>query len=144
MRQTQKSAAEDLVQAHGKLFADLRELDKALAASSAAEPSMLRQRLEAARLHLAEHFRLEEQNGYMGDVGQREPRLERTIQRLAGEHSQLLQLLDALIGAAAATAGQENALPEAVHRWVKRVRQHEIRENNVIQDAFDLDLGAED
>jgi hypothetical protein len=49
----------------------------------------------------------------------------------------------------------ENAVAEALGRahvalladlwgWVDCVRRHEARENQLVQDAFNLDIGAED
>jgi hypothetical protein len=80
----------------------------------------------------------------MDVVRTREPRLERTIQQLAREHRQLAQSLEALIAQARAATDLHDRLQVAVREWVERVRQHEMRENNLVQDAFDLDIGAED
>jgi hypothetical protein len=95
-------------------------------------------------MHLTEHFRFEEQNGYMDVVREREPRLERTIQQLAEEHGQLTRSLDALIKEAGKATSLGDALREAILSWIECVRQHEARENDLVQDAFDLDIGVED
>jgi hypothetical protein len=31
-----------------------------------------------------------------------------------------------------------------VREWVERVRRHETRETDLVQDAYNLDIGAED
>jgi hypothetical protein len=141
---TDNSVAETLKQGHVTLLADLRELEQAIRPSSRKSLAELRAQLGAARAHLTEHFRFEEQNGYMDAVREREPRLERTIHQLAEEHVQLRQSLDALIGEAGAATGLSDTLREEVREWIERVRRHEMRENDLIQDAFNLDLGAED
>jgi hemerythrin-like domain-containing protein len=136
--------AEALSQAHATLLAELRDLEKAVRPSAGEGLPELRARLSAIRTHIIEHFRIEEKNGYMDTVRKREPRLERTIQQLAEEHCQLAQSLDALIDEARASTSLDASFREQVRGWVERVRQHEMRENDLIQDAFNLDIGAED
>jgi hypothetical protein len=72
------------------------------------------------------------------------PRFERTIQELADEHVQLAQSLDALIGAAATARVLDDGLREQVRLWIDFIRRHEKRENDLVQDAFNLDVSAED
>jgi hemerythrin-like domain-containing protein len=103
----------------------------------------LRARLGATQTHVTEHFRFEEQNRYMDVVRKREPRLERAIQQLAEEHCQLAQSPVVLIELARAATSLDDSFREAVRRWVECVRQHEARENDVVLDAFNLDIGAE-
>ena len=144
MRQTANSVAEALGRAHEALLADLRELEQAVAPSSGEGLVRLRARLGEAHAHLTEHFRFEEENGYMDAVRAREPRLERTIQQLAEEHSQLKRSLDALIGEASAATNLSDTLRDEIREWIDCVRRHEVHENDLVQDAFDLDIGAED
>lgn len=101
-------------------------------------------RLLATQRHVSEHFRFEEQNGYMGAVRKREPRLEHTIQQLEEEHRQLLRSLETLLGVVQAATSLDNVFREKVRAWVERVRHHEARENEVIQDAYNQDISAED
>ena len=138
------SLAEALKQAHVVLARDLRELEQASQCSSSGDLDGLRAQLGATHAHVTEHFRFEEQNGYMDAVRKREPRLERIIRELAEEHSQLRSSLEELIGEARVTSSLGGLLRERIRTWVKRVRQHEMRENDVVQDAFNLDIGAED
>jgi predicted nucleic acid-binding Zn-ribbon protein len=144
VERTENSVTEALNQAHVALLADLRELEQAVRSCSGEGLAELRARLGAAHAHITEHFRFEEQNGYMDAVTKREPRLERTIQQLAEEHGQLRQSLDALIGKARAATSLSDTLREEVREWIERVRRHEIRENDHVRDAFNLDIGVED
>jgi len=144
MERTVPSVAEALGQAHTALLEDLRKLEATVAPTSEGGLPELRARLAASREHITEHFRFEEQNGYLDAVRRREPRLERTIQHLAEEHRQLARALDALIGNAAAAASLGGPLRNEVQAWIKQVRQHECHENDLVQDAFNLDIGAED
>ncbi len=104
----------------------------------------MRARLEATHRHVTEHFRHEEKNGYMDEVRQGEPRLDRAIQQLAEEHCLLTQSLEALLGIARTATSLDDTLREEIRRWIEHVRQHEFRENDLIQDAFDLDIGTKD
>jgi hypothetical protein len=141
---TESSIADALGRAHEALLADLQELKKAVRPFAAESLQELRARLRAAHAHITDHFRLEEHNGYMDIVRKREPRLERAIRELAEEHCLLTESLDALLMQAKAAENLEDTLREGIREWIKRVRRHEIRENDIIQDAFDLDIGPED
>jgi hypothetical protein len=123
---------------------DLRKLDEVVRPSSREGLPELAARLGATHAHITEHFRFEEQNGYMDTVRRREPRLERAIQQLAEEHRQLAQSLAALLGKVRVATSMDDALRKDVRDWVESVRQHEVRENDLVQDAFNLDIGAED
>jgi len=138
------SIAEALGRAHAALLDDLGRLEEAALPDSAEDLAGLRARLGATRAHVTEHFRFEEQNGYLAAVRRREPRLERTIQQLAEEHRQLAQCLEALVNQAKAATSLNDPLREEVRGWIERLRQHEERENDVVQDAFTMDIGAED
>jgi hypothetical protein len=144
VRRSENSVAEALGQAHRTLLADLVELEQAVFPSSGESLAELRAQLGEVHAHVTEHFRFEEQNGYLDSVRKREPRLERTVQQLAEEHGQLRQSLDALIREARAATSLGHTLRDEVREWIERVRQHESRENDLVQDAFNLDISAED
>ncbi len=144
MGRAENSVAEALRRAHAVLLEDLRRLDEAARPASGEGIVGLRARLETTQAHIAEHFRFEEQNGYMDTVRKREPRLERAIQQLAEEHRQLAQSLAALIEEGWMVASLEARFRDEVRAWVERVRQHEVHEEDLVQDSFNLDLGAGD
>jgi hypothetical protein len=137
------SVLEALDRAHVTLLEDLRRLEEAARPQAPGGLAPLRARLGATRNHIAQHFRFEEQGGYLDVVRQREPRLERAVAQLAEEHRKLLAGLDGLIREVAA-GPPDVALSDQVRAWVEQVRHHEAHENEVVQDAFNLDLGAED
>jgi hypothetical protein len=101
-------------------------------------------RLGAVRDHVANHFRLEETNGYMDVVAKRQPRLDRAIRLLAEEHAGLLQSLDDIIAEAIRTTAVDDRLRNQITAWLERIHTHEDRENRLIEDAFDFDIGAND
>jgi hypothetical protein len=138
------SLAEALSRAHAALLEDLTRLEEAARPTSGEGLAELRARLDATRAHLDEHFRFEEHDGYMDAVRKWEPRLERAIQQLAEEHRQLERLLAMLLKDARVATDRDARLQEEVRQWTQAVRQHESRENDLIQTAFNLDIGAED
>src|SRR5579859_5336837 len=81
---------------HANLLDDLATLDAA-ARSPHTEVVELRARLVAAQIHVAAHFRFEEQNGYLDTVRECEPRLGHTIDALAAEHPRLTASLSAIV-----------------------------------------------
>jgi hypothetical protein len=144
MGKTESPVAEALSRAHRSLLEDLRKLEEAARPSAGKSLTDLRDRLDAADTDITEHFRFEEQNGYMSDVRKQKPHLERAVQQLAAEHRQLAQGLAGLIDKAWAASSLDDALGEEVRQWIERVRQHEHRENELVQDAFNIDIGARD
>jgi hypothetical protein len=144
MTTPEASLAKALGRAHTALLKDLTKLEAGLSTTSGKSLTKLRAQLEATRKHITEHFRFEEQNGYMDVVRKREPRFERIVEQLAHEHRELTHSLDALIEQVHAARTSGAKIQEDVKEWLKHVRAHETRENELIQDAFNLDIGAED
>jgi hypothetical protein len=144
MKKTESSVAKALERAHAALLEDLRSLEEAARPAQAEGLVELRRRLEATQTHIIQHFHFEEQYGYMDTVRKREPRLERTIQQLAEEHCQLGQSLAVLIEQGRVATSLHDPFRDEVLRWIECVRKHEARENDLVQGAFNLDIGAED
>ena len=143
MKTKKSSLAEALRRAHAALLDDLRKLEQATRPAGGDGAADLRARLRLTRAHLAEHFRFEEQDGYLDPVRQREPRLERTIARLAGEHRWLVHSLKLLIREAGDTITSEG-IGKRIRAWVRSVRRHEAEERDLVQDAFNTDIGTKD
>lgn len=144
MGTTNASIQAALGRAHVVLLEDLRRLEDMALSTSGMCLEDLRARLDATRRHVTEHFRFEEQNGYLDVISKREPRLERAIRHLAGEHHQLTQALEGLVAASRTAADTGPALREGIRAWVGQVRRHEARENDLVLDAFNQDIGQED
>lgn len=140
MVSSQEPVVDALGHAHAALLHDLRELEEAARPGSSSCRAELGNRLGAVYWQITEHFRFEEQDGYMDAVRKREPRLERAVQQLAEEHRQLKQAIEALLGEVPGDAG----FHERIRGWIGQVRAHEARENRLVQEAFELDLAAED
>ncbi len=136
MDTTAKSFADALHEAHADLLRDLQELEKAAGARSAVGPKDLGTRLEHARKHLTDHFRFEEQGGYMAPVLKEEPRLEPVAQELLAEHGQMTKALDALVQEVSRAPAVQDDHRERIRALLSQVRHHEARENQLVQEAY--------
>lgn len=104
-------------------------------------------RLEALRHHLAEHMAEEEKGGYLAEALEVAPRFSREAEELRLQHAEILQAFDDFIGRL-----MEKEPPFASWQEVRdefdtlmnTVRQHERRENAIVQSAFGDDLGRGD
>ena len=144
MEHPETPIAKAINRAHTALLRDLKALEVIARRASTSGPEALRARLEAMRAHIIEHFRFEEEDGYMDAVRRLEPRLERAIEQLAEEHRQLLDSLDALRTEIATLPSANEAVATKVSAWVQKLQKHEARENHLMQDAFGLDIGTTD
>src|SRR5262249_34986673 len=123
MGRTEAAVAKALALAHESLLDDLRNLEDAVGPAARGGLPGLRDRLGDTRAHLVEHFRCEEENGYLDAARQREPRLERAARQLAEEHRGLLHSLDLLLEGAWGAAVLGDMLREEVRQWVRSVRR---------------------
>lgn len=130
--------------AHSELLRDLRSLEDSVRLAAKRGLDDLHERLAATYNHVQKHFRLEEENGYMDAVKKIGPHLERTIEELRGEHRKLTEDLARLIVESQGQTEPGESLRKKTLSWVNEVRQHETKENDLIQDAYNLDLAAED
>jgi hypothetical protein len=144
MSRTETHVVNSLKQAHQALQDDLRKLEAAARSTSANAGEELRACVSATRAVVKGHFQLEEQGGYMDAVRKRQPRFERVVHELGEEHRQLTQSVEELLGQTDQAAAASDAFRERVLAWVQRIRQHEAREIDIIQEAYNLDIAAED
>jgi uncharacterized protein YciI len=144
MAKTPGTVVDALLRAHRELLTRLRELEAAARAAPAEQASAWSVRLEAVRAVLVEHFRFEEEDGYMAAVLQREPEMERKVEELRQQHRQLLAELDDLQSAAKDAGSIPAEFGDRVRFWVRHVREHESQENLLVQDAFNVSIAAED
>ncbi len=106
--------------------------------------------LSQLRDQLALHFALEEAYGYFDDPVEVAPRLSYAAESLRNEHRQLYLTLTSIVERAERLLhnGQLATLalwigPEFL-RFDEALHDHESRENDLIYEAFDTDLGTGD
>lgn len=138
------TTAEDLRAAHVTLLADLGKLQAVLDDPACDQRDRLLGRLRETLEHTEAHFRFEEHNGYMEVLRKREPHLTRIIDALAHEHRELSDALSVLIAEVEARPALESAGAAKVRAWMRQLRDHERRENELVQDTLNRDMAAED
>jgi hypothetical protein len=147
MHETASSFAEELGQEHASLLKQLEQLETMTAGSTVPTVGVLVEALRAVRAGLHRHFLFEEKGGYMNHVLAQAPQLHRRTEELLAEHHHLGRTIEELIGTAA-LASPGSPLPSAecerVRQWVKLVRGHEARENQLVMEACCGDIGEED
>jgi hypothetical protein len=144
MKKQRAFLADALMEAHHSLLEDLRHLERAIALPARELTIPIVPQLEKVQYHITEHFRFEEQDGYMEAVRQREPQREREIDQLLEEHRHLAESLKALLAEAQEPGKLSAALAEKTRTWVEQVRRHEAHENRLVQQVFNQDISAED
>jgi len=122
----------------------LLNLEEMTDSSSGADGRALGACLTSLRSNLDEHFRFEERNGYMDAVLARAPQMARQVEGLREEHAEMRQSLIALAAQARKARSVDDELRQKVRDWVAKVRNHERRENLLVEDTFNRDLGAKD
>jgi hypothetical protein len=147
MLETTASFVTELSQEHDSLLGQLSHVQEAFHEPTRGSASTLADRLQALKTSLLRHFFFEEQGGYMSQVLEQAPHLYRSAQELLAEHHRLGLELDALIESAIAVPLDRLppvALQQRVEQWMLLVRQHEARENQLIQGTCNQDLGTDD
>jgi hemerythrin len=136
MEASKKMFAEALQQTHTDLLGDLWQLEESVCRGSGEGQPELSTRLAKVRTHLSDHFRFEEQDGYMAPLLKEEPRFWPVVQELLDQHRLLAQALDALLQEFSAAQGLRDDFREKVRAWVKHVREHETHENSLVQEVY--------
>lgn len=144
MSKSEPSLADALAQAHTVLMKDVGELETLARAQTGQTVTDLGISLAKLQQHLADHFRFEEQNGYMDAVLKRDPHQDRIIQHLQTDHRQLAQDLQELLREAGSSKSIAGGLGEKVLTWIHHLRAHEGRETRLVQEVFNVDAPAED
>ncbi len=144
MTQTDTNLAEGLLRAHRALENEMERLQKQVTITTHEELTSLGASLEKVHTHLLNHFRFEEQDGYMTEVAQRAPQKDRTIQALLDEHQTMAQKLEELRKETGQAITYLDSLCSKIQDWIKQVNDHEQRENALVLDAFQVDIGNKD
>ena len=108
------------------------------------------ERMSQLRDQLALHFALEEAYGYFDDPVDVAPRLSHAAETLRSEHRELYMQLTHIVDRGERLLHNEQLATLAL--WIgpgylgfdDALRDHESRENELIYEAYDTDLGAGD
>ncbi len=103
--------------------------------------------LEGFDSALREHFAVEEEGGYFADVLKVAPRLSRRAARLEQNHKEFSEHLEALLALVQYAIDARDAwerVTTGVERFLRELRAHEDDENELVREAFMVDLGRGD
>lgn len=97
---------------------------------------------------LFRHFRFEDEGGMVEEIKTRHPRATAEVDRLVGEHPEMLrEVRDLMNEALTYSEGREPEDPSLRHRvtvFLNRLERHECQETCMIHDLEILDLGQGD
>lgn len=97
--------------------------------------------------HVLAHFEHEEADGYFVDIVVVAPRLNGQVEMLRRQHDLFREGLADLRDLADCALGIESwwrALESRFHDFADRFEKHEHAENDLFQEAYERDIGAED
>ena len=97
--------------------------------------------------HLQQQFELEEEDGYLEEVLEEFPNWHPQVEHLQQEHRLLQKQFNEIYDRLAATSLgslMSHEVKRQLKDWIDSFRQHQERENRLIQEALCIDLGVGD
>lgn len=138
---------EELGREHAQLGALFTRISNLVSGPAEGLAEQLPAVLEEALSHCRQHMAFEERDGYLPGVRERLPSMAETLEQMRQEHAELLDELAARLAEARAAASDRTLAATVVPRvrkWLQRIRDHEIRENTLVQETFNRDMGTAD
>ncbi len=102
---------------------------------------------EKLKDELVHHFHEEDDGGFFEGIVDHAPRLSERIAALREEHVQLLEQLNELQAKAdvpSASLEWWEDMEHSFHEFSCELMRHEHRENEILQEAYGVDIGAQD
>jgi len=135
---------EQIMQEHDALRDKLKRIHAVLAEPGPAQEE-IEELLREFLTTLVVHFSNEENEGFFSEVSAHAPRLAGRAGKLCVEHRQMLH--DANVLCRFAAAGSPSMpwwreLRTRCHEFSKRLMQHEVEENRLLQESHLADIGA--
>ncbi len=131
------SSLDEIAEEHRDLGVALQGLE------AAADPAAILPQLEDLRSLLERHFAGEEaSDGLPETVGNNAPHLLAALEGIFDEHREFIKDLDVLSAETRACIARVAELKSSVVEFVDRMREHEVRETQLIGDAVYTDVGS--
>lgn len=147
MSQTNRSAIYQYIRdEHEALRHLLSHLHQALTGRTET-PHHIAEMIGSLQKHLATHFVEEEQEGFFDGIVEQAPRLADRANQLREEHASLQQAAEELNRVATTEAGSTawwQEVNERFHLLSRDLMHHEHKENDLLQDAYENDIGSKD
>ena len=106
------------------------------------DPSVLRTLLLEFRSELTDHFGLEEaEDGLFDAIEEAAPHFAMNIARRKSEHREFVAELDGLLARFPDTSSRAE-LSESIASLVQRMRRHDNKENVLLLDSMETDIGG--
>ncbi|MFQ5767373.1 MAG: hemerythrin domain-containing protein [Acidobacteriota bacterium] len=129
---------------HARLLAILGEMETVLGAETPPSMDQFGRMLAAFKKLFTAHIAAEEEGKAMRRALKEAPHLGTMAAELQEQHPQLVEGLEDLVRMTG--KGEDGAsledLAGSFGQWLQSVRQHEMRENALLQEAYSRDLGA--
>ncbi len=103
---------------------------------------------EQFRAHFCRHITLEEDDGYLEAVLERQPTTSGEVERLKHEHQELTRIIDSIHGCVQHVSPEDQLLIQdccvRIHNLLTAIDRHEQDENLIVSIVFTRDLGSKD
>lgn len=141
------SWVEQLANEHTMLETYLDQLDDLIAAPDDHTIQALRPLLHEVFDRCRTHMELEERDGYMIGLVQTQPHLTNAVNELRDEHDVLLSAMTEITVSVDQSEDMdrlEGSFVPQIREWLDQMRRHEHRENELVLEAFNQDIGTKD
>jgi len=142
----ENTALQTALKEHQDLMRLLGRLNAAVTAAEV-DRGALAQQLRDLRAHMTEHFALEDQGGYFEEVVEFQPHLRERVDELHDQHPLLAagiaELIDIVEGDPA-DEGWTASLKARFETFRTLFVEHEHGENELVQEAYEQDIGSKD
>lgn len=139
-----ESGCELLLEEHLELHRLLDEIRELVAAKESPFDDLL-PRLARIRALLVAHFEHEEAEGYFSDVIRVAPHYKPLVDSLCSEHPELHETLQTLIQDAEQLPGSTDCwahVDRQFRTFFLQLSRHESKENRMVQQAYNRDIGT--
>jgi iron-sulfur cluster repair protein YtfE (RIC family) len=144
---SEQDMRKEIQREHGELRALLGDIHRVLAERLQTVVHVSEQ-LAALNEHVETHFNEEEIGGFFDQVlGSASQQVAQQVDSLRDEHCHLLQVVRRLSEQAKTGNGSDDwwqRLESEFREFSKELMHHEHKENELLQEAFDQDIGAAD
>jgi hypothetical protein len=139
MTKTERPISEKVLRAHREIDGELKRLEEVIAPSGFPGMGSLHTNLDKAYSLLIEHFRIEEEEGYMTEVLKKAPNTDRIVRDLQEQHKTLSHTLGDLMDDVKIMEAELEKLCAKLREWIEMAQAHELRESSLLTEVFGAD-----